>query len=84
MLKWKAHEHLDQIGLSVYQVAEKVEELGGAAKNTVYIFFRHGKSGKLKRIDLDVLDAILSGINALSSKRKETQASDLLEWFDDA
>ena len=80
MIIWKGHEHLDHLGLSVYKVAEKVEELGGAAKNTVYIFFRNGKKGALKRVDLDVLDAVLTGINSLTDDKHKSQPNDLLEW----
>jgi DNA-binding Xre family transcriptional regulator len=69
MVKWKLREYLDKNKLSAYALTKSAE----LAPNTVYALAR----GDQGRVDLEVLDKVLTALDGLTGKR--VSVCDLLE-----
>lgn len=69
MAKWRLKQYLDANGLSAYQLVKATD----AAPNTVYALAR----GDQKQVNLKTLEAVLTGLDALTGKR--ASFDDLLE-----
>ncbi|CAN5796894.1 hypothetical protein BH24DEI2_BH24DEI2_03200 [soil metagenome] len=70
---WKLAAYLEKRELTTYKLAQQVQR---GRENTVYRLVRQGEA--LKRLDLEVLADILSGLRSLTGQ--DVTADDLLEF----
>ncbi len=70
---WKLAAYLEKRKITTYKLAQRVER---GRENTVYRLVRQGET--LKRLDLEVLADILSGLSELTGQK--VTPDDLLEF----
>ena len=70
---WKLAAYLEKRKITTYKLAQRVER---GRENTVYRLVRKGET--LKRLDLEVLADILSGLSELTGQK--VTPDDLLEF----
>jgi DNA-binding Xre family transcriptional regulator len=69
MVRWRLRKYLDEHGVSAYALTKAT----ALAPNTVYALAR----GDQRRVDLEVLDKVITGLEQLTGRRVEL--TDLLE-----
>jgi len=75
-VKWKLANILEAEGINPYKLAVEVKH---SRANTVYRLARKGE--ELKRVDLEVLADVLSGLRKLTGK--DIKLTDLLDYSDE-